>query len=130
MGLILVLLIYGIPIVLAIFGVIFLIRSTMHKHTYINKKPERRKSRARVIDKVEYYGSNPTGFYQYYRLTLELLENEKIEMKVPKNVINKVDVNDIVMVTFEGDKFVSIDIVEKLGEKAPPRSIMAKRWDD
>ena len=69
MGLFVLLLIYGIPAVLALVGIAFLIRAAIASKTgapSMGRKAETLFSHATVVDKVHYYTTAQKGFFHFY----------------------------------------------------------------
>ena len=126
MGLFVLLLIYGIPAVLALVGIAFLIRAAIASKTgapSMGRKAETLFSHATVVDKVHYYTTAQKGFFHFYYITFLLDENDRLSLKVSKRLHKKVDINDKVKLYYKGEKLVNLEIVEKSGIKSKAREV-------
>jgi len=131
MNFLLVLLIYGIPIILGLLGIAFLIRGTMKKPVYVNKKPTQITCTARVTDKLNYYGSGGHGaLINSYYLVLQTSDDENIKFKVSKSLLKRVNYNDEVKVSYAGQRIIKLEVIKPSGNKTEIRSHMAKSWSD
>lgn len=131
MGLILILFIYGVPAVLAVVGIAFLIRASMADKTGAReRKPTKYAKIAVVADKMHYYISNPSGFYHMYYISLKFDDNDIITFKTNKSIIKKFDIDDTTKVYYQGQKIIKLELFKKSGKKSTPREIHLTNWKD
>ncbi len=131
MGFIILMFIYGVPAILAIVGIAFLIRSATASKRGANtmsRKAKRLVSYATIVDKIHYYTTAPNGFYDIYYITFLLDESDRLSLKVSKSLLKKVNVGDKVKLHYEGEKFISLEIIQKTGVKTEARDVHVTNW--
>lgn len=133
MGFVLLIFIYGVPAVLTVVGIAFLIRSSVASkgnEISMGRKPTKYAKVAVVTDKMHYYLSNTSGFYHIYYTSLKFDDNDIITFKVSKSMIKKLNIDDTVKVYYQGQKITKLEILKKSGKKSNVREVHLTNWKD
>ncbi len=70
----------------------------------------------KVVNKREHIAGSGHGCVTFYYVMFE----DSLELDVPKKIYNKVNPNDLVKLTYIGEKFEEIKIIKASGEKSVP----------
>lgn len=109
-----------IPLIMIVLGIVLLVRVFMPNVVSTGRKATVYTVKSRVLERREHHINSIQGIIKYYYVTFELEQNDKIELKVPKSVFNSVDFDDIVKLTYAGDSFKNLEIIDKSGKKVQP----------
>ncbi|MBQ7760628.1 MAG: DUF2500 family protein [Clostridia bacterium] len=119
-GALLFLLLFGIPAIMLVLGIILLVRVFMPGVVNTGRKATTYTVKTRVLGRREHHINSIQGNVKYYYITFALEENDKIELKVSKSTFNSVDYDDIVKLTYAGERFKNLSIIERSGKKTVP----------
>lgn len=110
---------FGIPIIVIAIVVIFLIKPLISKEKNARSNDSSTIT-TRVIEKRENIAIGSHGTLTYYYVTFE----ERIDLCVPRRIYKKVNAQDLVKLTYIGDKFISLSVVEKSTEASCGKQVI------
>ena len=113
----------GIPSVLILIVIIALLKVYVLPAFFTNRKKQESKQTAYVLKKREEVLSGSAGIYSIYMIMFKI-ENDSIELRVPKNIFTSLDSGDKGELKNEGDKFVGFDVIEKSTDKTENQMIL------
>ena len=107
--------IYGIPIMIFGVGVFFLVKIFFMPTFNSGRTRQKKTSVARVLGKREEMLMNPSGIITLYYVTFDL-NNDIIELMLPKNEYNRLNYGDKGDLSHTGDRFNKFVVIEKSNE--------------
>lgn len=113
----------GIPSLLIVVAILALLKVYVLPAFFTSHKKQESKQNAVVLKKKEEVLSGG-GIYSLYLVTFKL-EDDSIELRVPKNVFLKLDGGDKGQLTNVGDRFIEFNITEKSQSTNEPQVILA-----
>lgn len=119
-AILLILIFFVIPIVMLVLGIVLLVRVFMPSVVSTGRKATTYTVQSRVLERREHHINSIHGNIKYYYVTFALEQNDKIELKVSKSIFNSIDFDDIVKLTYAGERFKNLEIIEKSGKKTQP----------
>lgn len=119
-AILLILIFFVIPIVMLVLGIVLLVRVFMPSVVSTGRKATAYTVQSRVLERREHHINSIHGNIKYYYVTFALEQNDKIELKVSKSIFNSIDFDDIVKLTYAGERFKNLEIIEKSGKKTQP----------
>lgn len=102
----------GIPSVLFLIAFIALLKVYVLPAFFTSRKKEEIKQFATVLKKREEVLSGPSGIYSLYLITFKL-DNDSVELRVPKDMFAKLESGDKGQLSNVGDRFVDFTVDEK-----------------
>ena len=102
----------GIPSVLILIAIIALLKVYVLPAFFTSRQKRESKQVATVLKKREEVLSGSTGMYSLYMITFKI-DNDSIDLRVPKNIYTSLDGGDKGELTNVGDRFVGFDVTEK-----------------
>ena len=102
----------GIPSVLVLIAVIALLKVYVLPAFFTSRKKQEIKQLAIVLKKREEVLSSNSGIYSLYLITFKL-DNDSVELRVPKNIFEGLESGDKGELKIIGDKFVEFILAEK-----------------
>ncbi len=109
-------LIFGFPIALISIGIVFLIKIFFLPAFSSGRKRQKNSDIVKVLGKREEVLMNPSGIVTLYFVTFDL-ENDILELMVPKSYYSELSYGDRGMLSHTGDRFNSFTVTEKSSEK-------------
>ena len=119
-AILLILIFFVIPIVMLVLGIVLLVRVFMPSVVSTGRKATTYTVQSRVLERREHHINSINGNIKYYYVTFALEQNDKIELKVSKSIFNSIDFDDIVKLTYAGERFKNLEIIKKSGKKTQP----------
>lgn len=106
---------FGIPIMIFGIGVFFLVKIFFMPTFNSGRVRQRKTSVAKVLGKREEVLMNPSGIITLYYVTFDL-NNDIIELMVPKSDYNMLNYGDKGDLSHTGDRFNKFVVIEKSSE--------------
>lgn len=119
-AILLILIFFVIPIVMLVLGIVLLVRVFMPSVVSTGRKATTYTVQSRVLERREHHINSIHGNIKYYYVTFALEQNDKIELKVSKSIFDSIDFDDIVKLTYAGERFKNLEIIKKSGKKTQP----------
>ena len=102
----------GIPSVLVLIAVIALLKVYVLPAFFTSRKKQESRQVATVLKKREEVLSSNSGIYSLYLITFKL-DNDSVELRVPKSTYDSYESGDKGELTSVGDRFVDFTVTEK-----------------
>lgn len=102
----------GIPSVLFLIAFIALLKVYVLPAFFTSRRKEEMKQTASVLKKREEVLSGEAGIYSLYLVTFKL-DNDSIELRVPKSTFSSLESGDKGVLTNVGDRFVDFTVSER-----------------
>ncbi len=113
--------IFGVPILLFLLGMFFLVKIFFLPTFFSGRKREEKTNKAKVLGKREEVLANPSGLVTLYFVTFEL-DNDILELMVPKGYYKSLNYGDKGDLSHKGDRFNKFVIIERSSEKSEGQS--------
>ncbi len=114
----------GIPSVLILIAIIALLKVYVLPAFFTSRRKQESNQLATVLKKREEVLSGGTGIYSLYLITFKL-DDDSIELKVPKNTFSGLESGDKGQLKSVGDRFVEFTVTEKSASTADAEVVLA-----
>ena len=120
-----------LPAVFVIVAIVILVRLFQRETVDTGRKIPKTTVRAKVVDKRKQYISYANrGSLTFYYVSFDLGNSEIMEFKVSKGEFKRLNFNDEVTLTHQGEKFISVKIIQKSGITTEPTESYGANFTD